>query len=136
MPEAPLQEKLAGIFAELSQHVFRKSLPIKSLERLNMVSRKFALIILQAAERTALKKCKALNDAVKKGFGRMAKDIAELQSQVEKLDCDLTGTLNELADMKDKVEELEAKVNAQHSAIKELAVDEYDSLGDALDRGE
>ena len=80
------RQKLIGIFDELSSKIFGRSLDIKKLERLNIVSAKLASIIETVASMSALERCKLLNDATKLGFRMTAEDIDSLEKRVKALE--------------------------------------------------
>jgi DNA polymerase III delta prime subunit len=80
------RQKFLGIFDELAAKVFNRSLDIKKIERLNIVAAKFAATVQTVASRTALERCKALNDATKSGFGKVAEDMAALEKRIVELE--------------------------------------------------
>ena len=80
-------ERLVTHFSELSEKIFKRPLDIPSLDRFHKLCKKLASDITLAAEHAAIKKCKALNDAVKKAFGVVAEDMAKLEARIEKLEA-------------------------------------------------
>ncbi len=96
--ETPLHQKLASHFSELTEKVFKKALKVSELDRFQEVINKISSAILVHAEKTAIVKCKAINDAIKNAFKRIGTDMDELTSRVD---------------------DLEDKVAAQHHCLKE-----------------
>lgn len=103
MSDKPFQEELAGLFATLFEKVFKKALDTKALSLLHTVTSEISKCILQSAEKTALVKCKKLNDAVKSAFDKMGQYVDE---ETEKLNK--------------RMDEFEKTIKATHEVTKEL----------------
>lgn len=72
-------EDLAGAFYDVFNRLTRRTLDQKEVDMLQSTSTKLAKVITAQAERTALERCKKLNDATSEGFDKVFEEVKELR---------------------------------------------------------
>ena len=80
------KQKMSGLLSQLFTKIFKQGLDMKGIDQLHQVSNRMGLIIVEAASKAALIKCKLLNDATAKGFKLMGEELDELKARVKKLE--------------------------------------------------
>jgi len=70
------------IFAKLMKRAFN----VTELEQLRVAIQRIVAAFRKIADRTALERCKRLNDAVLKGFTRVSEDIVDIEARLKKLE--------------------------------------------------
>lgn len=70
------------IFAKLMKRAFN----VQELEQLRVAIQRIIAAIRKIADKTALERCKRINDAVLKGFTRVGEDIVSIEDRLNKLE--------------------------------------------------
>ena len=70
------------IFAKLMKRAFN----VQELEQLRAAIHRIVAAVRKIADRSALERCKRLNDAVLRGFTRVSGDMVDIEMRLDKLE--------------------------------------------------
>jgi len=94
-------DDLAGKFYDVFNRLVRRTLDQKEVDMLHSTSNALAKVIRGQAERTALERCKKLNDATSAGFESVFEDIKSMRSELAATQEVITSTHNALRELID-----------------------------------